>query len=153
MTSRWQIRPGLGADLDGVLGLERSVPEAPHWARASFEAILSEGSSRRLFVAVAEDALLGFSVVSLGMPPEIPAELENLAVLPAARRLGVGRALCRSALDWLRNQGALEATLEVRSASSAPIQLYESLGFEIRGRRARYYSDPLDDALVMDLRL
>lgn len=153
MTTAWQVRRGTRADLDAVLALERSVPEAPHWSRASYEATISEVGSRRLFVAVAEDVLLGFSVVYLGLPPEMPAELESLAVTPAARRLGVGRALCRSTLDWVRSEGASTIALEVRSASAAPIRLYQSLGFESTGLRPLYYSNPSDDALLMELHL
>ncbi len=44
--------------------------------------------------------------------------------------------------------------LEVRASNRAAIGLYNSFGFNESGRRQRYYSDPIEDAVLMtcDLR-
>ena len=57
--------------------------------------------------------------------------LYSLAVLPHARRQGVGTALCRSMEQLLRDCGCLKVNLQVRSANSAVIPFYETLGFEV----------------------
>jgi ribosomal-protein-alanine N-acetyltransferase len=44
---------------------------------------------------------------------------------------------------------AQRLTLEVRVSNSAAQALYRSFGFRVAGRRARYYSDDGEDALVM----
>ena len=81
------------------------------------------------------------------------AELESVAVDLRARRGGVGRALCGAVMDWCRRQGAAAVELEVRAASGGAIDLYRGLGFVAVGRRAGYYSGPLDDAVLMRLDL
>ena len=40
-------------------------------------------------------------------------------------------------------------TLEVRDSNEAAQALYRSFGFEVAGRRPRYYTDDGEDALVM----
>jgi ribosomal protein S18 acetylase RimI-like enzyme len=46
----------------------------------------------------------------------------------------------------------MEIALEVRAGSVGAIAFYQGLGFVRVGRRARYYNDPEDDALMMRLR-
>ena len=45
--------------------------------------------------------------------------------------------------------GARRMTLEVRASNEAAQGLYRSFGFEVVGRRPRYYSDDGEDALIM----
>jgi ribosomal-protein-alanine N-acetyltransferase len=45
--------------------------------------------------------------------------------------------------------GARAAFLEVRSGNASARLLYASLGFDETGRRAGYYHDPEDDAIVL----
>ena len=45
--------------------------------------------------------------------------------------------------------GASGMTLEVRESNLAAQQLYTALGFEISGRRKRYYSDTGEDGFIM----
>jgi ribosomal-protein-alanine N-acetyltransferase len=46
-----------------------------------------------------------------------------------------------------------ELFLEVRASNRAALALYLSLGFSQTGRRPRYYIDPVEDALLLTLRL
>jgi ribosomal-protein-alanine N-acetyltransferase len=73
----------------------------------------------------------------------------NLAVDPAARRRGVGRALMVHVLTAFDAKGATRATLEVRRSNVGAQALYESLGFVRAGVRRGYYSDNGEDAFVM----
>ena len=43
--------------------------------------------------------------------------------------------------------------LEVRPTNAEALRLYESLGFQVIGRRKGYYFDTGEDALVMEARL
>jgi ribosomal-protein-alanine N-acetyltransferase len=79
------------------------------------------------------------------------AELESVIVSANARRIGIGRSLCRAVLDWSRSQRATEVILEVRANSTAAVALYTSLGFTLFASRPHYYRDPVDDALLMRL--
>ncbi|MXP65485.1 GNAT family N-acetyltransferase [Roseomonas sp. M0104] len=80
------------------------------------------------------------------------AEVLTLAVLPAARRQGVGRALLDAALGVAEAAGARQMFLEVSTANPAARALYAAAGFVEVGRRRRYYPDG-SDALVLSRRL
>lgn len=99
-----------------------------------------ERSVGRVLAAEEGGALLGY-VVAWVIDDE--AEILTIAVDPAARRRGVGRALVEAALS-----GTARAHLEVRADNAAARALYEGQGFEVVGRRARYYADG-EDALLM----
>ena len=80
------------------------------------------------------------------------AEVLTLAVDPASRRQGIGRALLRQGMATARERGAQAMFLEV-AAGNAPAQaLYAAAGFSVVGRRPRYYPGG-GDALVLLLRL
>jgi ribosomal-protein-alanine N-acetyltransferase len=49
--------------------------------------------------------------------------------------------------------GVSEVILEVRASNAAAVGFYRALGFAENGRRARYYADPEEDALLMRLGL
>jgi len=140
-----------------VVGLERGIAEAPHWAEAEYAAIVDarDGAVRRcLLVAEREGKLLGFAVGKvIGSGEEGVAELESVAVDGTARRMGVGRALCRAVFGWCQGAGAAVVELEVRAGSEGAIALYEGLGFVATGRRAGYYREPVEDAVLMRLDL
>jgi ribosomal-protein-alanine N-acetyltransferase len=45
--------------------------------------------------------------------------------------------------------GARRATLEVRASNDDARRLYERLGFHVAGRRRNYYTNPIEDALIL----
>ncbi|HSL77373.1 MAG TPA: GNAT family N-acetyltransferase, partial [Candidatus Limnocylindrales bacterium] len=77
------------------------------------------------------------------------AHITTFAVHPAWRRQRVGERLLLAFLDIATDQGAHEATLEVRLSNLAARKLYEKYGFRPVGLRPRYYSDDHEDALIM----
>jgi ribosomal-protein-alanine N-acetyltransferase len=77
------------------------------------------------------------------------AEVADLAVAPAARRRGIGRALIDRLLSDLEREGVLAVFLEVRESNRAARALYESRAFHGVGRRRGYYRFPLEDALLL----
>lgn len=79
--------------------------------------------------------------------------LMNLAVLPQARRRGLGRLIMRDLLAEAERLGAPDVWLEVAVTNDAAIALYREYGFEDVRVRARYYQPENVDALVMRLRL
>jgi [ribosomal protein S18]-alanine N-acetyltransferase len=76
------------------------------------------------------------------------AEILTLAVLPAARRRGLGGALMAAALAGAALRGAAVMFLEVAAGNAAACGLYHGLGFAGVGRRRCYYPDG-SDALVL----
>jgi ribosomal-protein-alanine N-acetyltransferase len=75
--------------------------------------------------------------------------INNLAVEPAWRRLGVARALLERVLAEGVRLSARRAMLEVRRSNVAAQELYERFGFSIAGVRRGYYTNPEEDALVL----
>ena len=75
--------------------------------------------------------------------------INNVAVRESYRRNGIGRLLLNQTIEEGKRLGAATAFLEVRSGNSAAQALYEKCGFKAIARRPRYYSEPLEDAVVM----
>jgi ribosomal-protein-alanine N-acetyltransferase len=80
-------------------------------------------------------------------------QVNNVAVHPDCRGLGLGEALMRYAIAKVREAGATFMTLEVRPSNAPALALYKKLGFEIMGTRKNYYTKPDEDAYVMALDL
>ena len=79
--------------------------------------------------------------------------INNFAVRTEFRRLGIGATLLNQVLDEARQRKANAAFLEVRSTNHVAQALYEKCGFRAIARRANYYSEPIEDAVVMSLDL
>ena len=77
--------------------------------------------------------------------------INNVAIRDAYRRRGIGYMLLRRAIEQGKKMGVNCAFLEVRSGNSAAQALYKKCGFKAITRRPNYYSDPLEDAIVMNL--
>lgn len=77
------------------------------------------------------------------------AEIASVCVDPAYRRLGGGRKLLQTLLKRARLSGAQNVYLEVRASNQAAQKLYRCAGFECIGVRKRYYTNPLEDAVLM----
>jgi ribosomal-protein-alanine N-acetyltransferase len=120
----------------------------PAWDEAAFAALLAL-PGRRALIATAAGEPVGLAVVGIAADE---AELLSLAVLPAWRRRGVGRALVAAALARAAASGAARLFLEVGEANAPARRLYAGLGFRAVGRRPRYYPGGAD-ALVLALRL
>lgn len=150
-----RVRAAVASDIAAVFALEQEIAEAPHWSESDYAVILSgDGLRRCLFVAEIGGELAGFAVGKvIEAERETLAELESVAVRGDSRRRGVGQSLCHAVAEWCRVQGAAVIELEVRAANSGAIALYERLGFEPVGRRRGYYREPVDDALLMRLKL
>lgn len=76
------------------------------------------------------------------------AHITLLAIEPRFRRQGLGRHLLTALLALAAQQQLERATLEVRASNQTALQLYQGLGFQVAGRRKRYYPDQ-EDALIL----
>lgn len=79
------------------------------------------------------------------------AEILTLAVDPAMRRLGAGRALVEAGAALALAAGAGAFFLEVAADNDAALALYEAAGFARAGLRPGYYRRQVGDmdAIVM----
>lgn len=76
-------------------------------------------------------------------------EILNLAVGRAWRRRGAATELVTEALARARSAGAKQVYLEVRASNDGALRLYFQMGFRECGRRAGYYRDPVEDAVLL----
>jgi ribosomal-protein-alanine N-acetyltransferase len=81
------------------------------------------------------------------------AEILNLAVTPAKRRKGRGGVLLNAAMDEFHARLVSRLFLEVRESNEGGIAFYQKHGFLKMGRRASYYHNPDEAAIVMEKKL
>ena len=140
-----RILPMSAEHIDAVAALERVCFSTP-WSATSLREEL-DNPCAVFAVAVGEDgALLGY----VGMHHLVDEGfITNVAVAPSARRQGVAQALLRHLSDYGAAHGLYRITLEVRVSNAPAIALYEGFGFQILGRRPKYYVNPVEDAYIM----
>lgn len=140
-------------DLLEVVEIEESSGLS-RWGWAAYYAEL-QGSNRHLMLVarVAHEEhkrgrphVAGYIVARMGASE---LHINNVAVREPYRRLGIGRALLERILREGRRSEVPCAFLELRAGNAAALELYENCGFRITARRSKYYSEPVEDALVM----
>jgi ribosomal-protein-alanine N-acetyltransferase len=141
--------PMVEGDLGQVLDIERVSFVTP-WTRAAFSYEIDQNKVARCTTMRASRVVVGYLCLW-----EIGHEIHitNLAVHPEWRRRGVGHRLLALAMADGIARGVTLAFLEVRPSNARALALYESLGFQVIGRRSGYYFDTGEDALVMEARL
>lgn len=132
-------------DIDAVLAIQQACPEVAQWSATDYE----RAALGAIAGWVAEDhcGVVGF-LVARSLLGE--CEILNFAVQTDARRRGIGSALLSHVVAWSKNDRAKRIMLEVRASNVGAQQFYERHGFRIVGRRGRYYSNPSEEALLLD---
>ena len=134
------------ADLNGILDVEAESFTNP-WTREMYAWELQNRSVCHILVVRTPDCpVAGFCAFWLVFD-EI--HINNLAIRPRFRAQGIGTALLQQVLADARDLGARRATLEVRASNEGARRLYERLGFYVAGTRRNYYSNPVEDALIL----
>ena len=128
-----------------IAALERLCFSEP-WSEKSLSEEI-ENPAAYFIAAVENGAVLGYA----GMHTVLgESYVDNIAVLPAHRGRGIGRALTAALVGHARAGGAY-MTLEVRASNVPAVSLYASLGFEKAGVRRDFYKAPREDALIFTL--
>jgi [ribosomal protein S18]-alanine N-acetyltransferase len=133
-------------DLDGVLEVEEESFTNP-WTRDMYAWELQNRAVCHIYVVrTPEYTVAGFCAFWLVFD-EI--HINNVALRPGLRGQGLGTALMRRVFDEAQRLGAKRATLEVRASNEGARRLYERLGFYHAGTRRNYYTNPVEDALIL----
>ena len=119
---------------------------AKPWGEAELASLLDNQAVYALISR--DDGLEGFV---LAWAAAGDAEVLTVAVVPEARRKGVGAALVTAAGVMALVRGAAHMHVEVAENNAAARALYTKLGYEEAGRRHAYYAGEggAVDALVM----
>jgi [ribosomal protein S18]-alanine N-acetyltransferase len=138
------IRPIETRDLEFVMAIQSTCLEIAQWTSRDYANVVQ--GTMNGWVAEEKAEVAGFIVAR-----RVASELEilNFAVRPDSRHRGIGASLLREALAWGATFQAEKAFLEVRASNLAALRFYEHNRFEVTGRRPRYYSAPIEDALVL----
>ena len=137
------IRDLESADAEWVRELLAGTPEAARWS-------VGQGgvSGSGLLCRVAErNGQISGLIVFRSMADE--AEILNLAVEASQRRQGIGWLLVQKAIAECEAAGVRTIFLEVRESNEGALRLYARAGFKENGRRAEYYREPTEDALIL----
>jgi [ribosomal protein S18]-alanine N-acetyltransferase len=137
-------------DIDRVHLIDKLSFSLP-WPAASYRYELFENPASILHVIEIRqedgaDIIVGMSVSWLIVDE---AHIATIAVHPNFRHMGLGRILLYSSLQEAIRRGGKLATLEVRQGNLAAMNLYQRFGFQVEGRRPRYYHDTNEDAIIM----
>ena len=152
------VRPALESDGDALLRIDRATwtpdvsPAPPPPADRPFFGAHTPVAD----VLVAEDSAGVMGYIQLGQALDVPAhshvlEVSGLAVDPARKRSGAGRALLAAAVDEARARGARKLSLRVLGPNDAARRLYEGAGFVVEGvLRGEFHLDGryVDDVLM-----
>ncbi len=143
----WFVEPLTSRDeLDAILAIEEASFTNP-WTRAMYLTELENAGVAYCFLAKDEGGrAVGFCSFWRVLDE---LHINNIAVLPPFRRLGVATRLLTFILSQGVALGARRATLEVRRSNDTARLLYERFGFTVAGVRRDYYTKPIEDALVL----
>jgi len=118
------------------------------WPERSLRFEVTDNPAARCWVAELGGRLVGMLVLWM-IVDEV--HIATIATHPEHRRQGIAKQLFVEALDLANAEGARSVLLEVRAGNQAAREMYRKFGFEIVGRRKRYYKDTFEDAILMTL--
>ena len=151
-------------DVDAILTIQAACPEIAQWTAWDYDRVArgemagwvateksDPGAEVAAEVAGKAAAEAAGEVAGFLVARRLSSELEilNFAVESNSRRCGIGAALLAAALQWAQTFQATQAILEVRAANLAALRFYANHKFEVVGRRPRYYTAPVEDALLL----
>jgi [ribosomal protein S18]-alanine N-acetyltransferase len=134
-------------DIPAVIELDQKSFSLP-WPERSFRFELTDNPASRCWVADLDGKVVAMIVVWLIVDE---AHVATLATHPDYRRQGIGKRLLAHALRHMIQDGARSSFLEVRESNVAAQEMYRKFGYEVTGRRRRYYRDNDEDAILMSL--
>jgi ribosomal-protein-alanine N-acetyltransferase len=150
-----RIRKVRKGDIDRIIDIERSWHHLSHWSIDSYYRLLNDDSFTSSFVAEMEtgngrSTIVGFVIFHIAADV---SEIYNIAVESSYARFGIGHQLMSAAIQESARRKAVRVLLEVRKSNNPAINFYLKFTFKITGERKNYYSNPVEDAYVMELEI
>ena len=115
------------------------------WSESSLKSFFEGGSA--LYAICMENEELAIYCTMLWVLDEV--QIINVATHEKYKKQGYAEAVIKLALDEAKRRNITTISLEVRESNAPAISLYEKYGFFIAGKRKDFYTDPLENALVM----
>ncbi len=130
--------------LDAILEIEGLCFNEP-WSREIYASEFMHDYSHT-WGWMSEGKLIGYLTAWLVFEE---FHIANLAVHPSHWRKGIARRLLEFTLRWAFENEATVTLLEVRVSNGAAIRLYSENGFDSVMTRRDYYTNPVEDALIL----
>jgi ribosomal-protein-alanine N-acetyltransferase len=145
-----ETRPAAARDRQALFAINAAA-DASALSTSWIERALGEDDASLLLVITdAQDSPAGFCLADITLDE---ASLLLIAVLPVARRRGLGAVLLAALDASLAARGVRRCLLEVRESSESARRLYRRCGYREDGRRRAYYPGgegaPREDAILM----
>lgn len=127
-----------------VAEIEKECFSKP-WSEKAIKAVINNDLS--YFVV----AKVGNEVVGYGGMYSVMGEgyIYNIAVKRKYRKFGIGTNIVNELVNYSKIKSLNFLSLEVRKSNSPAINLYSNCGFEYVGNRKNFYTDPIEDAIIM----
>lgn len=149
------------ADITGVEAIANECGLS-FWSRVDYERQLEDKDGISLVVKDNAGETIGFLISRLIKYKtefvfnrfnsyESEMEIYNIAVSPAHQSQGAGKILLNKCIESPGDCSKTTIRLEVRHSNLKAVNFYLKNGFKIRYTRKNYYSQPVEDALVMEL--
>ena len=137
-------------DIAAIARLERASLTAAHWSDQQYRDLFGDVASKPLRLALVAAAEENGAIVAFLVARQVSLEweLENIVVSAPVRGKGVGARLLAELLSRAETSRSSAVYLEVRESNTAARRLYEKAGLAETGRRKRYYSNPIEDAVL-----
>lgn len=133
--------------IPAVAEIEKLCFSSP-WSENSLGMLTRDGG--RAFVVTVDGQVVAYG----GMLTVLDeGQVTNIATHPSFRRRGFARAVTEALISCGRTEGLESIYLEVRRSNLSAISLYESCGYRAIGERKNFYSDPVEDAILMKITL
>jgi ribosomal-protein-alanine N-acetyltransferase len=147
-----RIRKVKPADVERIIEIERSWQHLSHWSEDSYYRLVNDDGFTASFLAEVEDPsgrpfIAGFVIFHVA---GANCEVYNIAVDGRHARTGIGKQLMTTVVNESLKRYASKVLLEVRKSNASAIRFYEGFGFKVLGERKNYYSNPVEDAFVME---
>lgn len=140
------VRQAGREDLPYIIAIEEASFSVP-WSHQSLAAELDNPAACYYVLEGDDGQVAGYADVWLVADE---GQLANIAVHPSARGRGYGEILLRTAMEALFRKGCTSMFLEVRQSNTPAQGLYRKLGYEAVAIRKGYYSQPTEDACIMN---
>ncbi|KAF0127016.1 MAG: metalloendopeptidase [Elusimicrobia bacterium] len=155
------VRRAFEKDIPALAAIEAAWPGYPAWGEKGLREELANPSSVTLVAELdGSGRHLPRSVPGVLRPAGAPAgfinfwivrpeaQINSLAVSAAFLRRGAARALLGKCAEYARKSACASITLEVGENNAPARALYAAAGFEVEGRRPKFYNNA-EDALLM----
>lgn len=131
-------------DVPDVAELERKIFSDAWSERAIMETL--EQKQTMLLSAYEDKKLVGYVILYYVLED---GEIARIAVDDPYRRKGVASRMLRELEILCKDNGVSKLLLDVRESNAAAYSFYEKQGFTRDGFRRNYYSDPVENAVLM----